>query len=109
VELGDACVDYQDRTLRNLKCKRVQCDETWSFVYAKEKNVPPDKKGQLGFGDVWTWTAIDADTKIVPSFMVGNRDARTAVAFMDDLKGRLASRVQLTTDGLKVYLELIRK
>jgi IS1 family transposase len=107
VELGDACVDYQDRTLVNLNCKRIQCDETWSFVYAKEKNVPADKKGQLGYGDVWTWTAIDADTKLVPSFMVGNRDARTAVAFMDDLKNRLASRVQLTTDGLKVYLNAI--
>jgi IS1 family transposase len=107
VELGDACIDYQDRTLRNLKCKRIQCDETWSFVYAKEKNVPADKKGHLGYGDVWTWTAIDADTKLIPSFMVGNRDARAAIAFIDDLKGRLASRVQLTTDGLKVYLEAV--
>jgi IS1 family transposase len=107
VELGDACIDYQDRALRNLKCKRIQCDETWSFVYAKEKNVPTEKKGELGYGDVWTWTAIDADTKLVPSFMVGNRDARTAVAFIDDLKGRLASRVQLTTDGLKVYVDAV--
>ena len=90
-----------------MKCKRIQCDETWSFVYAKEKNVPAEKKGQLGYGDVWTWTAIDADTKLVPSFMVGNRDARTAIAFMDDLKGRLVSRVQLTTDGLKVYLDAV--
>jgi len=107
VELGDACIDYQDRTLRNLKCKRIQCDETWSFIYAKEKNVPADMKGNLGVGDVWTWTAIDADTKLIPSFMVGNRDARTATVFIDDLKSRLASRVQLTTDGLKVYLDAV--
>jgi len=107
VELGDACVDHQDRTLRNLKCKRIQCDEIWSFVYAKEKNVPADKKGKLGFGDTWTWTAIDADTKLVPSFMIGNRDAVTAKIFVDDLASRLASRVQLTTDGLKVYLEAV--
>ncbi len=104
VELGDACIDYQDRTLRNLKCKRIQCDETWSFVYAKQKNVPEGMQGQFGVGDVWTWTAIDADTKLIPSFMVGERDARTANAFIDDLKSRLAERVQTTTDGLKVYL-----
>ncbi|MGA2607712.1 MAG: IS1 family transposase [Terriglobia bacterium] len=107
VDVGSASADYQDRTLRNLKCKRIQCDEIWAFVYAKEKNVPADKKGQFGYGDVWTWTAIDAETKLVPSFMVGNRDARTARIFIDDLASRLASRVQLTTDGLKVYLEAI--
>ena len=106
-ELGGRCADYQDRTMRNLKCKRIQCDEIWQFVYAKEKNVPGDKKGHFGFGDVWTWVAIDADTKLVPSFMVGNRDARSARMFIDDLKGRLANRVQLTTDGLKVYLEAV--
>ena len=107
VELGDACVDYQDRALRNLKCKRVQCNEIWSFVYAKEKNVPAEMKGQFGVGDVWTWTAIDADTKLIPSFMLGNRDARTANTFIDDLKSRLAGRVQLTTDGPKVYVEAV--
>jgi IS1 family transposase len=105
--LGSACADYQDRTMRNLKCKRIQCDEIWQFVYAKEKNVPEDKKGHFGFGDVWTWTAIDADTKLVPAFMVGNRDARSASMFIDDLKGRLANRVQLTTDGLKCYLTAV--
>src|SRR5208337_4500583 len=83
------------------------CDEIWSFVYAKEKNVPAEMKGTFGVGDVWTWTAIDADTKLIPSFMLGNRDARTANAFIDDLKSRLASRVQLTTDGLKVYVEAV--
>ncbi len=106
-EIGSACADYQDRTLRNLKCKRVQCDEIWSFCYAKEKNVPADKKGKFGYGDIWTWVAIDADTKLVPSFMVGNRDARTAKIFIDDLASRLASRVQLTTDGHRPYLEAV--
>jgi len=105
--LGPACADYQDRTLRNLKCKRIQCDEIWQFCYAKEKNVPADKKGKFGYGDVWTWVAIDADTKLVPSFLVGNRDAKSAAMFIDDLASRLANRVQLTTDGLRVYLEAV--
>lgn len=107
VDVGSACADYQDRAIRNLKCKRIQCDEIWSFCYAKEKNVPADKKGQFGYGDIWTWVAIDADTKIVPTFMIGNRDLRTARIFIDDLKERLANRVQLTTDGLKVYLDAV--
>lgn len=107
VDVGSASADYQDRTLRNLKCKRIQCDEIWAFVYAKEKNVPADKKGHFGYGDVWTWTAIDAETKLVPSFMIGNRDAHSARLFIDDLASRLASRVQLTTHGLKVYLEAV--
>jgi len=107
VDVGSAAADYQDRTLRNLRCRRIQCDEIWAFCYAKEKNVPADKKGKFGYGDVWTWTAIDADTKLVPSFMVGNRDARSARLFIDDLASRLASRVQLTTDGLKVYLTAV--
>jgi IS1 family transposase len=106
-EIGSACADYQDRALRNLKCKRVQCDEIWSFCYAKEKNVPAEKKGQFGYGDIWTWVAIDADTKLVPSFMVGNRDLRTARIFIDDLRAPLANRVQLTTDGLRVYLDAV--
>jgi len=105
--VGIAAGDYQDRTLRNLKCRKIQVDEIWQFVYAKEKNVPAEKKGQFGFGDVWTWVAIDADTKLVPSFMTGNRDARSARMFIDDLASRLATRVQLTSDGLKVYLEAV--
>jgi IS1 family transposase len=105
--IGMVCAEYQDRTLTGLKCKRIQVDECWSFCYAKEKNVPAEKKGKFGFGDVWTWVAIDADTKLVPSFMVGNRDAKSAMMFIDDLAGRLASRVQLTSDGLRVYLEAI--
>jgi len=96
-EIGRACMEYQDETLRNLTCKRIECDEIWSFCYAKDKNVPEDKKGIFGFGDVWTWVAIDPDTKLVASFMVGTRGARTAKAFMDDLASRLANRVQLTT------------
>jgi len=106
-EIGRACADYQDRTIRNLKSRRIQCDEIWSFCYAKEKNVPAEKKGRFGYGNIWTWVAIDADTKLVPSFMVGNRDLQTARIFIDDLRARLANRVQLTTDGLRVYLDAV--
>jgi IS1 family transposase len=106
-EIGTACDEYMDKAFHNLKCKRIQCDEIWSFCYAKEKNVPEEHKGKFGYGDVWTWVALDADTKLVPSFMVGNRDAKTAGIFMDDLASRLDNRVQLTTDGHKVYLEAV--
>src|SRR5216684_1580165 len=104
VNLGRECSNYQNRVFRNLTCKRVQCDEIWSFCYAKAKNVPADKRGTFGYGDVWTWTAIDADTKLVPSWFVGNRDAESASFFIEDLASRLASRVQLTTDGNRAYL-----
>jgi IS1 family transposase len=104
--IGAACLEYQDKALRNLTCKRIQCDEIWSFVGSKEKNTTPEKKAQ-GWGDIWTWVAIDADTKLVPTFMVGTRGARTAKSFMDDLAGRLANRVQLTTDGHRVYLQAV--
>ena len=107
VDVGAACEEYQDRTLRNLKCRRIQCDEIWSFVYAKSKNVPAEHAGEWGYGDVWTWVAIDADTKLVPSWAVGRRDGFTASAFIRDLADRLASRVQLTTDGHKAYLEAV--
>ncbi len=107
VDVGSASADYQDRALRNLTCRRIHCDEIWAFVYAKQKNLPTDKRGHLGYGDVWTWTAIDADTKLVPSFMVGNRDARSARIFIDDLAGRIRNRIQLTIDGLKVYLDTV--
>lgn len=103
-EIGEACDKYQDEVFHNLKCERIQCDEIWSFCYAKEKNVPESKKGAFGYGDIWTWVAIDADTKLVPSFMVGRRDAATAKIFMNDLAERLANRVQLTTDGHRPYL-----
>jgi IS1 family transposase len=107
VDMGSACEQYQDEALRNLRSKRIQCDEIWSFVYAKAKNLPEEYKGAFGYGDVWTWTAIDADTKLVPSWAVGRRDAFTAQAFIRDLADRLATRGQLTTDGHKVYLEAV--
>jgi hypothetical protein len=87
-EVGAVCLDYQDRAMHNLPCKKLQCDELWSFCYSKQKNVPEDKKGQFGYGDVWTWTALDADTKLVPSWLVGSRDAGFAMDFMNDLKSR---------------------
>ncbi len=107
VDVGRACAEYQNQTLRNLPCKRLQCDEIWSFCYAKQKNVPVEKQGQFGYGDVWTWTAICADTKIVPSWLVGNRDAKTGSIFMEDLASRFTHRVQLTTDGHWAYLEAV--
>ncbi len=107
VDVGKACAEYQNQTLRNLKCKRLQCDEIWSFCYAKEKNVPEDKKAQFGYGDIWTWTAICADSKLVPAWLMGNRDIETASIFMDDLASRFSHRVQLTTDGHKAYLDAV--
>jgi IS1 family transposase len=104
--IGEVCLEYQDKALRNLPSKRIQCDEIWSFVGSKEKNTTSEKKAE-GWGDVWTWVAIDADTKLVPSFMVGSRGAHTAKFFMDDLASRLANRVQLTTDGHRVYLQAV--
>jgi len=106
VELGAACSAYQDKVFRNLNCKRVQCDEIWSFVYAKDKNVPEDMKAS-GAGSVWTWVALDPDTKLVPCWFVSSRDAGAANHFMHDLAGRLAHRVQLTTDGHKPYLTAV--
>jgi len=106
-EVAVACNEYQDKTLRNLTSKRIQCDEIWSFCYAKDKNVPREKRGQFGFGDVWTWTALDADTKLIVSWRVGDRDAGVARDFMCDLAERLANRVQLTTDGHRVYLQAV--
>lgn len=107
-EIGQACLEYQDKALRNLPCKLIQCDEIWSFVGAKEKNVTAEKKSE-GWGDVWTWVAIDPQSKLVPSFMLGNRGAETAKAFMEDLASRLANRVQLTTDGHRVYLNAVEQ
>lgn len=107
VDVGAACERYQDATLRDLKCKRIQCDEIWSFVYAKAKNLPEEHAGEFGYGDVWTWVAMDVDTKLVPSWGVGHRDAFTGHAFIRDLASRLSHRVQVTTDGHKIYLEAI--
>jgi len=105
-DLGRACSQYQDKVLRNLPCKRIQCDEIWTFVYAKEKNCPIEKKIKGG-GDAWTHVAIDADTKLVPSWFVGERNITTAYHFMLELKTRLANRVQLTTDGHRAYLNAV--
>ncbi len=107
IDVGTACCEYQDKIMRDLPCKRIQCDEIWSFCYSKEKNVAPADRGILGYGDVYTWTAICSDTKLVPSFMVGKRDAEYAHAFIEDLASRLAGRVQLTTDGHKPYIEAV--
>ncbi len=109
VDVGAACSAYQDETLRDLPCRRLQCDGIWSFCYSKAKNVPEDKQGQFGYGDVWTWTAICADTKLVPSWYVGSRDSVSGKEFIEDLAGRLANRVQLSTDGLRVYLEAVER
>src|SRR5580704_5049823 len=107
IDAGKACSWYQDRVFRTLACKHVQVDEIWNFVYAKQKNVPTAKKAPVDAGDVWTWTAIDADTKLMPSWFVGNRDSESAIIFMNDLAARLANRIQLTSDGHKAYLEAI--
>lgn len=106
-EVGKACADYQDKVFHDLPCTKIQCDEIWAFCYSKEKNVPQDHKGEWGYGDVYTWTAIDADTKLIPSYFVGRRDAQCAHAFMTDLASRLKHRVQLTTDGHKPYLQAV--
>lgn len=107
VDVGNACMAYQDDTLISLPCKKIQCDEIWAFCYAKEKNVPFKHKGEFGYDDVYTWTAICADTKLAPSFLVGRRDAEHANAFMLDVAKRLKNRVQLSTDGLKTYLNAV--
>ena len=106
LDLGAACSTYQDKTFVNLKCKKLQCDEIWSFVGCKQKNVTPANE-ENGWGDVWTWVALDSETKLVPTWLVGTRDAGAAYHFMHDLAGRLASRVQLTTDGHKPYLSAV--
>ena len=107
VDVGAACMNYQDGTLRGLECKRIQVDEIWSFCRAKAKNVPAEHKHEFGWGDVWTWVAIDADSKLVPSWLIGNRSAVCAGEFIADLKTRLAHRVQLTSDGHRPYLEAV--
>src|SRR5271157_2320521 len=107
VDAGTVCAAYHDQYVTHVKAKRVQCDEIWSFCYAKEKNVARAKTAPDGAGDVWTWTAIDAETKLMVSWAVGDRTAECARAFMDDVAGRLASRVQLTSDGHRVYLDAV--
>ena len=107
VDLGRACETFQRTALVDLNCRRIQCDEIWSFCYAKAKNVPEEMKDQDGVGDVWTWTALDSDSKLIVSYLVGTRDAGCAYEFMGDVASRLANRVQLTTDGHRAYLDAV--
>lgn len=108
-DVGQACADYMDDNIRGLKSKRIECDEIWSFCYAKQKNVKDAISAPDGAGDVWTWTAIDSDNKLMVSYLVGTRDVECALTFMDDLAGRLANHVQLTTDGLRAYLVAVEE
>src|ERR1700674_3637536 len=105
-DLGCACAAFHDANVRKLIVRRIQCDEIWAFVYAKQKNVTLEQM-QQGAGDVWTWTAIDADTKLIVSYTLGDRGADTAKSFMRDLAGRVANRFQLTTDGHRVYADAV--
>ncbi len=107
VQSGEACAAYHDATVRDVKAARVQCDEIWSFCYAKQKNVKTAKATPEEAGDVWTWTALDADSKLIVSYLVGGRDSEYAIEFMDDVAKRLAKQVQMTTDGHKAYLEAV--
>ena len=104
---GPICSDYQDETLRDLPCTRLEVDELWSFIYAKKKNVAEAKSPPRGAGDAWTWTAICADTRLLAAWRIGDRSLATAIPFLEDLRGRLANRVQLTTDGHKPYLQAV--
>ena len=107
VQAGEACAAYHDEHVRDVKAARIQCDEIWSFCYAKEKNVRAAKAAPLDAGDVWTWTALDADSKLIVSYLVGGRDSEYANEFMRDVARRLANRVQLTTDGHGAYLQAV--
>jgi IS1 family transposase len=107
IDAGKACSAYHDQKVRGVKAKRVQVDEIWSFTYAKQKNVAKAKAAPAAAGDTWTWTAIEGDTKLLVSWLVGGRDSDYAMGFMDDLRSRLANRVQLTSDGHRAYLEAV--
>ena len=108
-DAGNACADFHDDAVRAVTSKRIQADEIWSFVYAKQKHVPSAKAAPEGAGDAWTWTAIDADTKLLVSYTVGDRSGATAFEFMTDLRLRLATPMQLTTDGHSAYLEAVEE
>src|SRR6185437_15137344 len=105
-DMGTACLAHHNETVRGVSVSRVQCDEIWSFCYAKEKNVPVEKKG-TGAGSVWTWIAIDADSKLILSYLCGGRDAAWACKFMEDLASRVSTRIQITTDGHRAYAEAV--
>jgi IS1 family transposase len=106
-DLGEACLNFQDKMLRNLRCNFIECDEIWCFCYAKDKNLPDHMKGQPGVGSMWTWTAMDAESKLIVSWRLGARDAANAQMFMADVAERLTHRVQMTTDGNTTYLRAI--
>lgn len=106
-DVGAACAEHHDKRVVGLRCRRVQVDEIWAFIYAKQKNVEAAKAAPEGAGDVWTWTAIDADTKLAVSWLVGSRDAEYAEAFMTDVASRIDRRVQVTSDGLGVYVDAV--
>ena len=107
VDAGKVCAAYQDAALRGLTCHKVQVDEIWSFIYAKQKNVRRAKSAPPEAGDVWTWVAMDADTKLIPCWQIGDRSGMTAIDLMDDLRARIENRIQLTTDGHRAYLEAV--
>src|ERR1700694_4290756 len=107
LDIGEAAAAYHDEHLRDLPCKAIEADEIWSFVGSKQKNIPADRVGDPNYGDVWTWTALDADSKLIVSWYVGGRGPRWAKAFMEDVASRVASRIQITTDGLKAYAEAV--
>lgn len=109
IDAGLACAAFHDENVHGVKARRIQCDEIWSFCYAKQKNVATAKAAPEWAGDIWTWTALDSDSKMIVSYLVGGRDGEYAMAFMDDLRGRLANRVQLTTDGHKAYLNAVEE
>jgi len=106
-DLGRPVLEYHDHVVRQVKSQRVQCDEVWCFCYAKDKNLPDEMRGQPGVGSIWTWTALDADSKLMIGWRLGARDFANAYAFIGDVKARLANRVQLTTDGNRVYLDAV--
>jgi hypothetical protein len=106
-EAGVACLEYQDKCLQNLATQRIECDEIWSFCYAKERNLPPEKKGRFGFGDIWTFVALDADSKLVVSWLLGLREPWYAYEFVKDIKERVRSRIQLSTDGHHMYFQAV--
>lgn len=106
-DVGIACLNYQDKNIKNLNTKRIECDEIWSFCYAKEENLPADIKDKFGYGDVWTFVAIDADSKLIVSWLVGERQIEYAQGFINDIKERIVNRIQLTADGHRVYLDTI--
>src|SRR5260370_34565685 len=109
VDAGQVCAVFHDQKVRDVKARRVQVDEIWSFTYTKQKNVATAKRQDLAYGDTWTWTAIEAETKLIISWLVGGQDSDYAMAFIDDLRDRLANRVQLTTDGHMAFLDAVEE